>query len=179
MLVIKIPAASELWDEKNEQFISAEEVTLHLEHSLVAVSKWEAKWHKFFFKDEKTDEEVVDYIRCMTLDEDVDENTYMRLTSENLDDINKYLGDPMTATILPKTPGRGPRETVSSELIYYYMFVCGIPEECAHWHIARLITLIGVFGVKNSPKKKRSVSDMVNHNKALNEARLRKYNTKG
>lgn len=179
MLVLKIPAVAEFWDEINEEFIYSEEVTLHLEHSLVAVSKWESKWHKFFFKDDKTDEEVIDYIRCMTLDDDVDPDVYQRLTPEDFDEINKYIGDPMTATILPKTEERGRKETVSSELIYYYMFVCGIPEACAHWHIARLITLIGVFGVKNAPKKKRSQADLINRHRALNEARKKQLHTKG
>ena len=47
MLNIVIPSV-ELWDEKNEQFIHTKERKLQLEHSLVSVAKWEAKWNKPF-----------------------------------------------------------------------------------------------------------------------------------
>ena len=38
----------ELWDEKNEEFIQIKGGKLVLEHSLVSMSKWEAKWMKTF-----------------------------------------------------------------------------------------------------------------------------------
>ena len=71
MLTITIPAA-EQWDEKNRQFISTKEQTLQLEHSLVSLSKWESKWCKpFLSSKEKTLEETIDYVKCMTLTQNV------------------------------------------------------------------------------------------------------------
>ena len=39
MLRITIPA-TELWDERKEEFVSIKEKTLELEHSLVSLAKW-------------------------------------------------------------------------------------------------------------------------------------------
>lgn len=179
MLTITVPK-QEMWDEIKEEFVYQDEVTLHLEHSLVAISKWESAWHKrFFSNEEKSDEEIVDYIKCMTLDEDIPSDVYYRISDENFKEINDYLGDPMTATVLPKTRDTGKKENLSAELIYYYMFSCGIPEECSRWHIARLVTLLGVYGVKNAPKKRRSRADLTASHRAINEANRRKFNTKG
>ena len=44
MLKITVPA-TELFDGVGN-FINTKEQTLQLEHSLVSLSKWEAKWHK-------------------------------------------------------------------------------------------------------------------------------------
>lgn len=181
MLTINVPDSAVLWDEVNEEFVLPKCSKLHLEHSLISISNWESKWHKRFFdKAEKTDEETISYIQCMCLDEDVDPRIFYNLTRENYEEINAYLGDPMSATTLPKQTGTGRQEPLSSELIYYYMFACGIPEECAHWHIARLVNLIGIYGVKNSPKKKsQSKASLSRHYRELNEARRKKYNSKG
>ena len=116
----------------------------------------------------------------MTLDDDVDPDVLSELTPEDFDEINKYIGDPDDCYNIAENRGARPKgNRFLRELIYYYMFVCGIPEECAHWHIARLITLIGVFGVKNAPKKKRSQADLINRHRALNEARKKQLHTKG
>ena len=98
MLRIVIPQ-SELFNEQTGEFISVKKQTLQLEHSLVSLSKWESKWHKpFLGKEDKTFDETIDYIRCMTLSQNIDPNIYMFLTQENIKEINDYIGDPMTAT---------------------------------------------------------------------------------
>lgn len=180
MLTITNPAR-ELWDEGREEFTSTKEQTLSLEHSLISISKWEAKWHKpFLSREAKNYEETVDYIRCMTLTQKVDPQVYYALTEENLRRINQYIEDPMTATWFSeeKKGGRS-REIVTSELIYYWMVALQIPWECEKWHLARLLTLIRICEIKNQPPKKRSKRDILSRNAALNAARRKRLNSKG
>lgn len=180
MLRITIPAA-ELWDEAKQEFVYTKEQTLQLEHSLVSLSKWESKWHKAFFsKEDKTTEETLDYIRCMTLTQNVRPEVYRNLTAANVKDVNDYIGDPMTATVFheDRMP-HGNRETVTSELIYYWMIALNIPFECQKWHINRLLTLIKVCNVKNQPPKKRSRGEIMSRNAALNAARRKRLNSRG
>lgn len=182
MLQILIPGI-ELYDEEKNLFIPAQkDQTLQLEHSLVSLSKWESRWHKAFLtKREKTPEEVLDYIRCMTITKNVDPSVYDRLTSDNILQIDNYIGDSMTATYFSEDPTKpkASREVVTSELIYYWMIAQGIPIECERWHLSRLLTLIRVCNIKNSPPKKMSRKSILAQNAALNAARRKQYNTKG
>lgn len=181
MLRITIPA-KELWDENKEEFIIiAKEQTLQLEHSLVSLSKWESNWHKpFLTKEDKTYEETVDYIKCMTITQNVDPEVYNRLSNSNISTINRYIEDPMTATVFRNDNQNGrSREQVTSELIYYWMITLNIPMECQKWHLNRLLTLIRVCNIKNAPPKKRSKSETINEWAALNAARKQKMNSKG
>ncbi len=180
MLRIIVPAA-EFWDEINEVFIYKDEQVLQLEHSLVSLSKWESKWCKpFLSKTEKTPEETIDYIRCMTLTQNVKADVYQRLSPENIAQVNQYIQAPMTATWFSEksTPKRN-SEQITSELIYYWMVALNIPFECQKWHLNRLLTLIRVCNIKNQPPKKRSKRDIMNRNAALNAARCKKLNTSG
>lgn len=180
MLRITIPA-TEQWDEQKQEFISTKEQTLQLEHSLVSLSKWESKWNKAFLsKGEKTAEETLDYVRCMTLTQNVDPAVYNNLTKDHIEQINKYIEAPMTATFFAEDKtSKNNREVVTSELIYYWMISLNIPVEFQKWHLNRLITLIRVCNVKNTPPKKRSKRDIMSQNKALNEARRKQLNTRG
>lgn len=180
MLNITVPA-TELYDEQNNEFIITKEQPLQLEHSLVSLSKWEAKWHKAFLtKVEKTEEEMRDYIRCMTITQNVNPDVYRCLSADNIQRIRDYIDDPMTATyISDDKTSKGGRETVTSELIYYWMISLNIPVEFQKWHLNRLITLIKVCNVKNSPHKKRSKKDIASQYASLNAARRKQFNTKG
>ena len=181
MLRITIPA-SESWDEIKEEFVvTAKEQTLQLEHSLVSLSKWESKWCKpFLTKDEKTFEETVDYIKCMTITQNVDSEVYDRLTRLNIEAINKYIEAPMTATIFYDNASQGrSREQITSELIYYWMISLNIPMECQRWHLNRLLTLIRVCNIKNTPPKKMNRRDVINQYASLNASRRSKLNSKG
>ena len=180
MLTIKIPAM-EQWDELTETFVSTKEQTLQLEHSLVSISKWEAKWCKPFLDNlvEKTVEEEIDYIKCMTLTQNIDPNVYRNLTNDNLNEIHKYIESPMSATIIPKQNKGGIREIITSEIIYYWMISLNIPFECQKWHINRLIKLIEVCNIKNQSPKKMSKRDIMSRNAAINAARRNKLNSKG
>ena len=180
MLQITVPY-TEMYDEERGMFIECKSQTLQMEHSLVSISKWESEWHKpFFSREEKTKEEVIDYFKKMTLTPHVDPNVYECLTNENIEQINKYIDDPMTATTFSQNDNRiNNREIVTSELIYYWMLSLNIPTEFQKWHINRLMTLIRVCEIKNQPPKKRSKREIMSRNAALNEARKNKYHTKG
>lgn len=182
MLEITVPA-TEVFDEKNELFVEVKECTLHLEHSLLSVSKWESKWHKPFIKRKgdpsHTSEEMLDYIRCMTLNKNVDPMVYSVMTNDNLRDITAYIEDPMTATTVIDVKGAPlRREIVTSELIYYWMITFGIPIECEKWHINRLIMLIRVCSAKTNPSKMSQRAIMA-QNRQINEARKKALGTKG
>ena len=180
MLEIIIPE-TEQWDEVNQEFITSNRQILRLEHSLVSLSKWESKWKKAFLgNQEKTFEETIDYIKCMTLTQNVNDTVYNLLDKDNIEKINKYIGDPMTATTFKEDPNKkGGREIITSELIYYWMISLNIPFECQKWHLNRLLTLIKVCGIKNQPPKKMSKKDVMSRNAALNAARRKQMNSRG
>lgn len=179
MLQITIPAMNDLWDERNQQFLSIKETTIQLEHSLLSISKWESKWNKSFINTkDKTEDELIDYIKCMTITKNVDPNIYVCLTAENIQEIVNYINAPMTATTIRDT-GKGNHEIVTSELIYYWMISLNIPVKFEKWHLNRLITLIRVCSIKNQPAKKMSRGEIMQRNAALNAARKKRWNTKG
>ena len=180
MLWITVPAR-ELWDEKNQRFINTKEQTLQLEHSLVSLSKWESKWNKpFLLQGEKTTEETIDYIRCMTLTQNVKPEVYLCLTDKNIKDVTNYIYAPMTATTFSDDKStKKSREIVTSELIYYWMIALNIPFECQKWHLNRLLTLVRVCNVKNAPPKKTSKKDLMRRYAEINAANRKKFNSKG
>lgn len=180
MLRITVPAV-EYWDEQREMFVYTKEQTLQLEHSLVSLSKWESKWNKpFLGKGEKTIEETLDYIKCMTLTQNVDPSVYSRLTNENIDQVNQYIEAPMTATTFSDNgTSKASREVITAELMYYWMISYNIPFECQKWHLNRLLTLIRVCTVKNQPPKKMSKKEIMSRNAALNAQRRKALNSKG
>lgn len=170
MLSITIPK-SELYDEKSNKVFYTKETTIQIEHSLVSISKWEAKYKKPFISDTpKTNEETIDYIRFMTITQNVDPNIYNYLTQDNIEEIKRYIDDPMTATTV-KDNKTGKSEIVTSELIYYWMIASEIPFECQRWHLSRLMTLIRVCSAKNQPSKKMSKNDILKRNSRVNAAR--------
>lgn len=180
MLEIKVELMSEQWDEQNQTFIPAKFQILRLEHSLVSLSKWESKWQKpFLNKQDKTHEEIMDYIKCMTLTQNVDPDVYDHLDNNNIIAINDYIDSPMTATTFNEQGGRANREIVTSEIIYYWMIALNVPFECQKWHLNRLLTLIKVCNIKNQPPKKMSNKDIMSRNTALNKARRQRLNSKG
>lgn len=179
MLEIIIPGA-ELWDESKQEFVNTKEQILRMEHSLVSISKWESKWKKAFLgKQEKTFEETIDYIKCMTVTQNVDPKAYNYLTKENINAINNYINDPMTATTFSETKQSGSREVMTAEVIYYYMIALNIPFECQKWHLNKLLTLIRVCSIKNQPPKKMGKGDLMRRNSALNAARRQQFKSKG
>ena len=179
MLTITIPAR-EMYDDKTNEFLYVKSQTLQLEHSLVSISKWESKWHKpFLTKDQKSESEMRDYIRCMTITQNIDPNTYLGLTRDNLIAIKNYIDDSMTATTFSSKEKKNAHQVITSELIYYWMVSLNIPFECQKWHLNRLLTLIHICDIKNTPAKKMSKHDLMNRNRSLNAARRASLGTRG
>lgn len=180
MLEIEVPGV-EYFNEKTNEFVEIDSCVLHLEHSLVSLSKWESKWEiPFLGKEEKTEEQTLSYIKFMTQETNVAPEVYSRLSEENYKVINNYISSKMTATWFSE-PKNEPasREIITAELIYYWMISMNIPFECQHWHLSRLITLIKVCGQKNQPQKKMKKSDLIERNRRLNAERQAKYKTTG
>lgn len=181
MLQITIPAMESYDELRNEFIVSSREYTIQLEHSLLSLSKWESIWNKpFLTKADKTRDESIDYVRCMTLTQNIPVEAYKFLTNDNLRSVVKYLESPMTATTFSKNANKATNnEVITSEIIYYWMIALNIPFECQKWHLNRLLTLINVCNVKNQPPKKTSKKDILSRNRELNAARKQQLNTKG
>lgn len=184
MLKIKIPDITDLFDEKTETFVNIKGADLQLEHSLISVSKWESKWHiPFLGKDDMTNEQIKDYVKCMTLTQNVDQRLYDYISPSILKKIFNYIEDSMTATWFSKEEmkrgGIGKKEVITAEIIYYWMVTLGIPVQFEKWHLNRLLTLIRVINIKNTPPKKMSKRDILSQNAKLNAARRAKHRTKG
>lgn len=178
MLIIEIKDF-EVFNESDCTFNVVKGGKIQLEHSLLSISKWEAKWHKPFLGiEQKTPLEVMDYVKCMTIN-NIPDILYSKISNEQYALINKYINDPMTATTIKPVKGGGSREIMTSELIYYSMFTNNIPKDCEKWHINRLLTLIKVFNIKSQPPKKKSQQEILRDQAALNAARKKKLNTKG
>lgn len=171
----------EYYDENKNEFFYEGPWTLQLEHSLISVSKWEAKYHKpFLGKEQKTIEETKDYIKCMTINNKIDERCYKALTNCNFDLVNKYIADKMTATTFNNKEKQSfSREIITSELIYYWMVALQIPFECEKWHLNRLLTLIQICNIKNAKPTKMSKKDILQRNSNLNAQRKKQFETNG
>lgn len=180
MLNILVPGG-EKYDELHNEFIYSKPQLLTLEHSLVSLSKWESKWKKPFLADnDKTTEELLDYIKCMNITQNVPPEVWKMLTRENIKQVTDYINDSMTATWFAedKNKKKG-RDIITAEIIYYWMISCQIPFECQKWHLNRLLTLIRVCNEKNKPPKKMSKRELLSRNRALNEARLKQMGSNG
>lgn len=173
MLTIHVNPSEQFNNETNEFFTTPGGV-LVLEHSLLSISKWEAKWKKPFLKKDNgiTQEQFIDYIKCMTINKNVPDDLYKSLTRNDVKTISEYIEDPMTATWFKDRKARGSNgEVQTSELLYYYMFEAGIPIDCERWHLNRLLVLIRIYGEKNSGNNKMNKKDVLAQNRALNAAR--------
>lgn len=181
MLVLDIPER-ELFDESTDRFIKIKAQTLKLEHSLISISKWESRWLKpFLTKEKKTQEELLDYIKCMNTNPVQDTDVVQYLSANELNKIIDYIDSPMTATTVTFFDEKKPKtkvETVTSELIYYWMISAEIPFECEKWHINRLFALLKICSAKNAPKKKMT-KDMAQSQAALNAKRRANLKSRG
>jgi len=176
---ITVPGV-ESFDEATEKFVTTEETVLVLEHSLVSLSKWESVFHKpFLGMDKKTPEETLAYIHAMCLDESIPGEVILRLSEDNVREINEYIENPMTATTFSNITGAPSREIITNELIRGWMVGFQIPLDYERRHLNQLFTLIKVINEQNKPKKKMSPQSLAERNRALNEARKKQHNTTG
>lgn len=177
-------AERDYWDPKKEEFVMIpyqKAYDLELEHSLISISKWESKWHvPFISKENKTEEQTLDYIKCMTINKNIPDSVYDYLTADDVKKISDYINNPMTATTVAEIPGQKKNnQQVTSEVIYSWMTGLQIPFECEKWHLNRLLKLIEVCNANNTPPKKMGRNEIMSRNMALNKARRAKYNSKG
>ena len=170
----------ELWDESREEFIPIKEQTLTLEHSLVSLSKWESKWCKpFLSPEDKTQEEIKDYIRCMITNEDVEDEIIYAFTAQDLKKVEEYIAKDQTASTIPETKDSSePRsnELMTSELIYYYLgqIQCLTPT-IENWHLSRTLMLIRVASFKQKPEKELNKKEALAQCEDIREANMRKF----
>lgn len=177
MITIHLEAIEEFNEETNE-FSTKNETDIHLEHSLLALSKWESKYRKPFLSSEHNEEEILFYIQCMNLDDTVIE--FDRITADDITKIQEYLNDNPTATVISEDEHKKKESRfVTSELIYYWMAANQIPFECELWNLNRLLTLIRVCSIESQPKKKMNKRDILRNNYAKNMARRKRLGTKG
>ena len=180
MLIIE--TTTTLWDEAAEEFKELTVSTLEFEHSLVSLSKWESKWEiPFLSKEDKSSEQVYDYLFFMCLTPCVTRAQILGLSVEQFDKINAYIDSQQTATTFAELPNkRVSRERVTAELIYYWMVAFQIPWEAQHWHLNRLLALIRVCNSKqNGKQQKMSRHELAQRNRELNEQRRQQYGTRG
>jgi hypothetical protein len=179
MLRLEVRTAQGFNQETNE-FVSLESFALELEHSLVSLSKWESKFKKpFLSPGTKSDEELRDYVRLMTLTPNVPEEIYRKLSEGNISSIDEYINDTMTATWFREKPAAESRRPVTAELIYYWMIALGVPFECQHWHLNKLFTLIRVCSDQQKPPEKLSNAELAQRNRAENARRRAELGSSG
>jgi len=168
----------EAYDERTKEFVRTNPVRVRLEHSLVTLSKWESLWEiPFLGKEEKTQEQLLSYLKIMIVDDDISPEVFQKLVENHVSEVSDYIAAKQTATTVPNVPGAvGNSETKTAELIYYWMITLNIPVEFQHWHLNKLLMLIRVINFKNDPKKTQmSLKDR----RALNRARRQQLNTRG
>lgn len=180
MLQIKIDDI-DCFDEATQTFVQIKGSTLQLEHSLVSISKWESKWKKpFLSREGHSREETLDYIRFMTITQNVNPELYKYISDDNILKVNAYIEDPMTATTFAKVEGKGSiGKIITSEEIYYYMTAYQIPWNAEKWHFNRLMTLIKICNEKNKPSKKMRKGEIARQRRSLNAARRAKTGSRG
>jgi len=166
----------ESFDENTNKFV-VKSYRVKLEHSLVSASKWESLWKEAFLgKKDKTLNQTISYVQCMIQNDEMPPEVFLKLIQHHLDEIKDYVSDEMTATHLRNDPNSSSTgELITTELIYYWMISLSIPVEFEKWHLNRLITLIRVVNLKNTPPKKMTAQER----RALNRSRLQQHGTRG
>lgn len=182
MITVTVPKG-EVFDNTHQVFWRVHKDTvIQLEHSLISLQKWEARWHvPFLANKEKTIEQTIDYVRCMCLSTNVKEDVFYCIPKKEMDRIVEYIYDPMTATTITNKSGKkgGKKKIVTAEVIYYWMIALNIPYEYRKWHLNQLLTLIQVINAESASPKKRSKQEIMQEYRAINEANKKKFNTKG
>ena len=190
MLRVEIPEQKDIFDESTQMFLpETKKTVLNLEHSLIAISKWESKWKVPYLDPniKKSHDMEIDYIKCMTINNNlIDPNVYNAIPISIYKQILDYIADPMTATQFKSTNNvkkRGSSITgekiITSELLYYYMIANNIPSEYEKWHVSRLMVLIRICGIKNGPVKKKSKQEIISENDRINEERRKQLHSTG
>lgn len=179
--MLKIIVGEEGFNESTQEFETINPVVLCFEHSLVSLSKWESEFERPFLSTKGfTEEEVWGYIKAMLLTPNVPDEVLAKMSTENHQAIQNYIDSRQSATtfgVMPETSGKA--ETITSELIYYWMVAFDIPWEAETWHINRLFSLIRICNIKNSKPKKQSTHEARLQRAKLNAERRERLGTRG
>lgn len=162
---------------------------LYFEHSLVSLSDWESEFERPFFTppgmDDLTPDQMMRYFELMLVEPERSGHLARLLSHEQQMSLIEYISKGRTATTVREIQTRapGPRENVTSELIYYWMVAFKIPfKPSDEWHLNRLLMLIKVCGHKQATPNKRtraSRAKQAQTMRELNEQRLRARGTTG
>jgi len=179
--MLTLIVTDEWFNDETQTFSEEGQVVLELEHSLLAISKWESIYQKAFLgPEEKSNDEMLDYIRYMILTPNVDDKTISRLNTENFQSIMIYLESSQSATTFRDTKRKvTKREVITSELIYYWMTSYNIPFECENWNLNRLFSLLRICDIKNSKPKKMTQREIAQQNRELNASRRAQLGSTG
>lgn len=201
MIIVVIEPSEEIDDNNN--IVKIPGATLQLEHSLISLQKWEAIWQQPWLdnKNQKTREQTISYIKCMTINKNVSDEVYNKIPDYEINRVNAYINNPMTASKIDENLGQSNLKQlqhknthdsfISAELIYYWMIAFHIPFECRKWHLNQLLTLIRVCAAKkeeeNAELERETKGNKVNTNwrataqsfKAENARRRALWHTKG
>lgn len=161
-------------------FDGEEPVKLRLEHSLLSVSKWESKYLSAFLTEKpKTPEEMLSYYQDMMVD-DLPRELIYRLSPEQILKVEHYVASSRSAShIATNEQPPGPKDTTTSELIYFMMVELRIPFEAQTWHLSRLMSLIQIINAKKTPPDKHKGGSMGASWRKLSEARRAQYGSSG
>lgn len=161
----------EFFNPKTNEFIEIKPITIKLEHSLISISKWESIWEvpylpvKGKVKGMHTKAHQISYIECMIIGKvpkNIPEVLYYNYSKQ----IHAYIDKSHSATTIHRRgPEQESRQIITSELIYYWMAKFNIPIDCERWHLNRLLKLLEVYAIKETPPKRNRVS----RNEAINE----------
>lgn len=149
--------------------------TLKIEHSLDSISKWESKYKKPYLEQKEfTYDEFVYYIDCMILNRsEIPEDWVSMLTVDSAKEIQEYIEDYPSATIIKhgKDKNDAGKRFITSELIYAYMAMSRVPFSADKWNIRRLLNLLEIIAIEQTPKKKVPKSQTLDRYRAMNKAR--------
>lgn len=157
------------------------EVVLQFEHSLLALSKWEANSKKAFLTLQgKTPAELLDYFRCM-IAPGQDPDLVYRMSPDQLDKLEKYISDTQTATTFMKeATGKRSGDIATSEVIYGWLVGLKIPfHPVETWHLNRVMVLVRVVQANNEPPKKPTREEALNDWQRVNEANRKFFGSEG
>jgi hypothetical protein len=183
VLTLSVPIDPvESFNDRTQEFVivATKFVTLELEHSLVSLSKWESFFKvPFLGEKDKTREEIMWYVQTMCLTPNVAPEVFDNFSQSNVDQLNAYVEDKMTATWFNDDNSKPTTQKITAELIYYWMIALNIPFECQHWHLNRLLTLVKVCNKMQEPHKPMTKAELHARNKQLNEQRRKELGTRG
>lgn len=181
LLKLNIPA-QDYWDERTERFVTVDSGILVLKHTLVSLNKFETINKTPLFNKQKIPrDQLIEYIKCMTINEIKDENIYLSLSAADFKKVDAYMNDPMTATRFSRRKDRNINgRFITAELVYYWLSAFNIPfQPCEEWHLNKLLTLIKVCSEEQKGPQKKSRKEELMDRHALNEARKKALGTTG